>query len=129
MCIRKFCHGCIRFHHLILLAAGFLGFCGTIVAIMVALIPIDVHRKLHLFSSLVFFLIPLAINVLIFIYFLFNNSIEYSFIPILQWTFAVLYAIGYIKRYMYTAIIQKTYLLLSLFSVYIYINFFSAILL
>lgn len=117
------------FNQPILIAAGLLGCFGTIVAIMVVLIPIDVARKFHLFSSLIFFLIPFAINILIFIYLIFNNSVEYSFIPILQWIFAVLYAIGYVKRYIYTAILQKTYLLLSLFSVYIYINFFSVILL
>jgi len=113
----------------ILLATGFLGYCGTIVAIMVVLIPIDVHRKYHLLSSLILFLIPLSINILIFIYLPFNNSLhKYFFIPILQWFFAALYAIGYIKRYLYTAIFQKIYLLLSLFSVYLYIIIFSAIL-
>jgi ABC-type multidrug transport system fused ATPase/permease subunit len=110
----------------ILLATGFLGYCGSIVAIMVVLIPIDVHRKYHLFSSLIFFLIPLCINILVFIYLQFNISLhKYFLIPILQWIFAVLYAIGYIKKYLYTAIYQK----LSLFSVYLYIIIFSTILL
>jgi len=120
-----------HYSHLpILFAAGFLGYCGTIVAIMVVLIPIDVHRKFHLLSSLILFLIPLSINILVFISLLFNDSLhKYFFIPILQWFFALLYAIGYIKKYLYTAVFQKTYLLLSLFSVYLYINFFSATLL
>lgn len=110
----------------ILLATGFLGYCGTIIAIMVVLIPIDVHRKYHLLASLILFLIPLSINILIFIDLLFNNSPHnYLFLPILQWFFAVLYAIGYIKKLLYTAIFQKSYLLLSLFSVYFYINIFS----
>ena len=114
----------------ILLATGFLGYCGTIVAIMVVLIPIDVHRKYHLISSLIFFLIPLSINILVFIYLLFNNSLhKYFFFPILQWIFAVLYAIGYIKKYRYTAVFQKSYLLLSFFSVYLYIIIFSTSLL
>ena len=114
----------------ILLATGFLGYCGTIVAIMVVLIPIDVHRNYHLFSSLILFLIPLSINILVFIYLQFNNSLhKYLFVPILQWIFAALYAIGYIKKYLYTAIFQKSYLLLSLLSVYLYIIIFSTILL
>ena len=114
----------------ILLATGLLGYCGTIVAIMVVLIPIDVHRKYHLFSSLILFLIPLSINILVFIYLLFNNSLhKYFFFPILQWIFAVLYAIGYIKKYRYTAVFQKSYLLLSFFSVYLYIIIFSTSLL
>ena len=114
----------------ILLATGFLGYCGTIVAIMVVLIPIDVHRNYHLFSSLILFLIPLSINILVFIYLPFNNSLhKYFFVPILQWIFAALYTIGYIKKYLYTAIFQKSYLLLSLLSVYLYIIIFSTILL
>ncbi|MBY9004603.1 MAG: hypothetical protein KGD73_11565 [Candidatus Lokiarchaeota archaeon] len=114
----------------ILLATGFLGYCGTIIAMMVVLIPIDVHRKNHLLSSLIFFLIPLSINILIFIYISFNNTLHnYFFFPILQWFFAALYAIGYIKKYLYTAVFQKSYLLLSLFSVYLYIIIFSTILL
>jgi len=114
----------------ILLATGFLGYCGSIVAIMVVLIPIDVHRKSHLISSLIFFLIPLFINILIFIHLLFNNTLhKYFSVPILQWFLAALYVIGYAKRYIYTAVFQKSYLLLSLFSIYLYIIIFSTILL
>ena len=113
----------------ILLVVGFIGYCGTIIVIMVTLIPIDVHRKLHLISSMLLFLIPLSISILVFFYLLFDNPLQiFIFVPILQWISAALYAIGYIKKYLYTAIFQKFCLLMGFFSIYLYIIFFSIML-
>jgi hypothetical protein len=118
------------FNSTTLFLVGLIGYFGSIIVIMVTLIPIDVHRKYHLISSFILFLIPLSINILVFTYLLYEGSLQiFLFFPLLQWISSALYAIGYIKRYMYTAIFQKSCLLMGFFSIYLYINIFSAILL
>ena len=95
-------------------------------AFMTSNVPIDVSMKAHYSWALFGFVSNIYMSICMLIEIIRNASNEWFLITIISLLLftALLYIIGFIKRYRYAALFQKLWIVFSSISFYLYIDYF-----